>query len=175
MGERTRGTVWCGRVLLLAALVLGIVTMHTLGHPTSEPAPREPVRVAAVAADPADPGRPAGSAGSQEAAPHRAAAPHVMSPGATSHGDSGNPGNPDGHSDHGDHGMGMGMDPMSVCLAVLGVWTAVTLLGAAVVFALRARPHDLLAPRRARILRALWPLPPPSTSTRLARLSVLRI
>ncbi|PAU45951.1 hypothetical protein CK936_26680, partial [Streptomyces albireticuli] len=26
---------WCGRLLLFAALLMGIVTMHTLGHPTS--------------------------------------------------------------------------------------------------------------------------------------------
>ncbi|MFE0047526.1 hypothetical protein ACFWYJ_30500, partial [Streptomyces albireticuli] len=36
MGERRRVVAWCGRLLLFAALLLGIVTMHTLGHPTSD-------------------------------------------------------------------------------------------------------------------------------------------
>ncbi|MEC4017231.1 hypothetical protein [Streptomyces sp. H27-D2] len=31
-GQRAAGA-WCGRLLLFAALLLGIVTMHTLGHP----------------------------------------------------------------------------------------------------------------------------------------------
>lgn len=156
MGERTRGTIWCGRALLLAALLLGIFTMHTLGHPSSEPAPREPAPVAAVAAP---------VHGATDTAPHEAA-PHEAAP----HNDRAEHG---ADSTHGDHGMGM--DPMSVCLAVLGVWTAAALLGATVVLALRSRPRDLLAPRRARVLRALWPLPPPSTSDRLARLSILRV
>ncbi|WP_149182037.1 DUF6153 family protein [Streptomyces sp. TRM49041] len=30
----TRGASWCGRLLLLAALLLGIITMHTWGHPS---------------------------------------------------------------------------------------------------------------------------------------------
>ncbi|KUJ67780.1 hypothetical protein ACZ90_24735 [Streptomyces albus subsp. albus] len=34
MRDGRTGSVWVGRLLLLAALVLGIVTMHTLGHPT---------------------------------------------------------------------------------------------------------------------------------------------
>ncbi|MFI0741532.1 hypothetical protein ACH4PU_26155 [Streptomyces sp. NPDC021100] len=32
-GAAGAGGAWCGRLLLLAALLLGIVTMHTLGHP----------------------------------------------------------------------------------------------------------------------------------------------
>ncbi|MET7903586.1 hypothetical protein ABZS86_19860 [Streptomyces sp. NPDC005355] len=32
-GQR-RATAWCGRLLLCAALLFGIVTMHTLGHPS---------------------------------------------------------------------------------------------------------------------------------------------
>ncbi|KAB7849304.1 hypothetical protein [Streptomyces mobaraensis] len=33
-GQAGSGGAWPGRLLLLAALLLGIVTMHTLGHPT---------------------------------------------------------------------------------------------------------------------------------------------
>ncbi|MCX5302726.1 hypothetical protein OG304_04570 [Streptomyces sp. NBC_00160] len=33
MKEQRRATAWCGRLLLCAALLLGIVTMHSLGHP----------------------------------------------------------------------------------------------------------------------------------------------
>lgn len=34
-GRRRHATGWCGRLLLFTALLLGIVTMHTLGHPSS--------------------------------------------------------------------------------------------------------------------------------------------
>ncbi len=30
---RSRAAAWCGRLLLFAALIVGIVGMHTLGHP----------------------------------------------------------------------------------------------------------------------------------------------
>ncbi|MEV4442996.1 DUF6153 family protein [Streptomyces sp. NPDC049577] len=39
MREQHPTAVWCGRALLLAALLLGIVTMHTLGHPGGHGAP----------------------------------------------------------------------------------------------------------------------------------------
>ncbi|MDJ1133554.1 hypothetical protein [Streptomyces iconiensis] len=162
MAERRRGTVWCGRVLLLATLLLGIVTMHTLGHPASEPAPSEPSPAAAQHVR-AAPDTVAHMAAPLRAAPDAVA--HVTVAHAMPAGDASSP-----HSGH-----GMDTDPMSVCLAVLGVWSAVALLGAAVVLVLRTRFRDLLAPRRTRTLRALRPLAPPSTSDRLARLSVLRI
>ncbi|MEU5050872.1 hypothetical protein [Streptomyces sp. NPDC021096] len=64
------------------------------------------------------------------------------------------------------------MDPMSVCLAVLGAgWTVALLLSLA---ALR-RPAGADAPAgRAWFSRALWPVPPPRHKA-LARLSVLRV
>ncbi|PAU47838.1 hypothetical protein CK936_16525 [Streptomyces albireticuli] len=66
-----------------------------------------------------------------------------------------------------------GMDPMSVCLAVLGaaLLALVLLLTAA---ALRRRLAARPAAARA-LLRDLWPLPPPPRHKSLARLSVLRV
>ena len=64
----------------------------------------------------------------------------------------------------------MGMDPMTVCLAVLDTFALVLLAGGL----LRPGPATALAPCHARILRALWPDPPPRRAL-LARLSVLRI
>ncbi|MGP3975015.1 hypothetical protein ACTWQF_13600 [Streptomyces sp. 8N114] len=136
-GERAPGarTVWCGRVLLLAALLLGIVTMHSLGHLVPERPVMEHVSAAPV---------------SDHALGH-----HVT----------------EGHAPAHDDGHGTWMDPRSVCLAVLGVWTAAALLGAAV---LVVRGAGSWAPYRAPVLRVLWPLPPPRTALRLAQLSVLR-
>ncbi|MGW7492356.1 hypothetical protein [Streptomyces sp. NPDC054786] len=33
MHEQSRAAVWCGRLLRFTALILGIVTLHTFGHP----------------------------------------------------------------------------------------------------------------------------------------------
>ncbi|MBO8194579.1 hypothetical protein ITI46_23390 [Streptomyces oryzae] len=71
-------------------------------------------------------------------------------------------------------GHGMGTDPLSLCLAVLGVWTAAALLGAAVLLVRRRLGAGLWAAGRARVPRVLWPLPPPRTASRLAQLSILR-
>ncbi|MGW2378185.1 hypothetical protein [Kitasatospora sp. NPDC001683] len=114
------------RLLLLAALLLGIVTMHTLGHPSG------------------------------------------------------------GHGGHGGHGLQVtaaqqmpghhsptadGMDPMTVCLAVLAGWTLLLL----VVGPLLRRSGDAAAEVRARLLRAVRALPPPGGGRILLnRLSVLR-
>ncbi|MEU5833648.1 hypothetical protein ABZ820_08165, partial [Streptomyces diacarni] len=85
------------------------------------------------------------------------------------------PSQPGGHGAGHGEGHGTGMDPTSVCLAVLGVWSAVALLGLLVVLVLRRRRvADLAAAYRTRLLRTLWPLPPPRTAVRLARLSILR-
>ncbi|MBB5118673.1 hypothetical protein [Streptomyces eurocidicus] len=64
-----------------------------------------------------------------------------------------------------------GMDPMSVCLAVLGAALLTLLLTTA---ALRRRRTVLPVTARA-LLRALWPVPPPPRHKALARLSVLRV
>lgn len=149
----TRGRGRYGqRLLLFAALLLGIVTMHTLGHPSGH---RD--------------GHPSG-AGRAAGAGHMAYASHGMdaAPG----------------SEHAAQAVARhdtpttktppmsGMDPFSVCLAVLlGGFTLLLLLATALGRAGTAavRPAGL-----SRLLRALWPVPPPPR-TLLSRLSVLRI
>ncbi|MEV6672747.1 DUF6153 family protein [Streptomyces sp. NPDC051162] len=150
-GQR-RATAWCGRLLLCAALLLGIVTMHTLGHP-------------------AEHGGGGGTASQTATASHTShsmTAMPAMAPMAA-----------EGHhaapprTDASVHGESHGMDPMSVCLAVLGsaLLALVLLLGAA---ALR-RAAAALPAVRARLLLALRPIPPPPRHKALARLSVLRV
>lgn len=161
MDERRKATAWCGRLLLFAALLLGIVTMHTLGHPSEhgsgQPGPTAPRPAThAMPAHPmpahampahAAPVRADGTAPAAMAAP-AAGAPRTDSP---------------PHS---------GMDPMSVCLAVLAAgWAVALLLGLAAFL----RRSGAAAPAiRARLLRTLWPIPPPRHKA-LARLSVLRV
>ncbi|MCA6096390.1 hypothetical protein LE181_30015, partial [Streptomyces sp. SCA3-4] len=94
----------------------------------------------------------AASAGSFAAAVIAPGGPHVAPPG---------------------HGPG-GMDPMAVCLAVLGAagWAVVLLLS----FGALRRPADGgAAAGAAWFSRALWPVPPPPRHKALARLSVLRV
>lgn len=123
-----------GRLLLFAVLLLGVVTMHTLGHP-SENGPAAHSSMAAVH--------------------HEVRVPMPESVTAVSP-------LPDP--------MG-GMDPSSVCLAVLGAFTLVLLLAAALG---GGRPVCPGAPSPTRLLHALWPNPPPPRLL-LTRLSVLRI
>ncbi|MEU6139137.1 DUF6153 family protein [Streptomyces sp. NPDC047081] len=124
-----------GRLLLFAALLLGILTMHTLGHPSDHGS-------GSVS--------PVGMHRSHEVA---AAHPHE-SVGAANAMPSMN-----------------GMDPTSVCVAVLGTFTLLLLLAAAYGGTGQVR---LAPPRPARLLRDLWPNPPPP-GLLLSRLSVLRI
>ncbi|MFI1645845.1 hypothetical protein ACH4XT_02730 [Streptomyces avidinii] len=87
------------RLLLLAALLLGIVTMHTLGHPTESHAMEDVSTAHSVAS--AGPAAPAGHGGTRHTAAPAADAP---APTVSSWG----------------HTMpATEMDPMSVCLAVL--------------------------------------------------------
>jgi hypothetical protein len=64
------------------------------------------------------------------------------------------------------------MDPLAVCLAVLGGFTLLLLL--AVAWSGRPWTDAVRPPVLARLLRTLRPEPPPPR-TLLARLSVLRI
>ncbi|MDX2402377.1 DUF6153 family protein [Streptomyces microflavus] len=132
------GSVIFGQLLLLAALLFGIVTMHTVGHP-AEHAPSSSAHVATADAMPV-----------AEAASDRA------------------------HPSHGspDHSPMSGMDPLSVCLAVLGAW-GLALLGAWL-SGLRADGRPLGTAVGAGLLRVLRPNPPPPISV-LDSVSVLRI
>ncbi|MFQ6196224.1 hypothetical protein [Streptomyces sp. NPDC000405] len=165
MHGRRRVAAWCGRLLLFAALLLGIVTMHTLGHPRDHgPAVEAGTHAMAPgghAMAPVDQAMPGahGTAPAPKAAPEsRASVPAASTP----HG--------------GGHG---GMDPLSVCLAVLGTGSAtaflLSLALAAFLRFFRDRPGTGPVAARAWFSRALWPVPPPPRQKALARLSVLRV
>ncbi|MFI0978552.1 hypothetical protein ACH4SP_16335 [Streptomyces sp. NPDC021093] len=165
---------WGGRLLLFAALLFGIVTMHTLGHPSGEHGGYEPgsagmgtgtsLSTGATLAAP-------NTATPDTTAPHTTA-PHTThtAPGASPHTAAGTAAS-DAPSLSSPQSPLHGMDPMSVCLAVLAAW-GVVLLGARL---LTSRPFAWAAPPGgAALLRALRPRPPPRKAV-LARLSVLRI
>ncbi|MGN5631309.1 hypothetical protein [Streptomyces sp. AC154] len=140
-----------GQLLLFAALLFGIFTMHTVGHP-------------------AEHGGRGGAAAPMAAAGHAAAAPMAVAHAAAA---------PEAAAAHPDlrrpvHPAPMrGMDPMAVCLAVLSVW------GLALLTALMAarRPASGL-PRTTVAGSSRRPRPPPPPRPRkavLTGLSVLRI
>lgn len=141
-----------GQLMLFAALLFGIVTMHTVGHPAehggssvSAPAMTEHLAQA--------PG--------QDQAPGLAPAPGVAEA------------QPSPPHDSPGSGVPMsGMDPLSVCLAVLGVW-GLALVGSWLL-GLHADGRPLGTPVGAGLLRMLRPIPPPRISV-LASVSVLRI
>ncbi|MFJ7278402.1 DUF6153 family protein [Kitasatospora sp. NPDC098663] len=123
------------RLLLLAALLLGIVTMHTLGHPAT------------------------GGHGVEHGTDHGTAR-HAVSAG-----------HPAGAGETAHTAAADGMDPMTVCLAVLAGWTLLLLVAGP----LLRHSGDAAAEVRARLLRAVRALPPPGGGRiLLARLSVLR-
>ncbi|PKV85443.1 hypothetical protein [Streptomyces sp. TLI_146] len=127
-----RRTTAYGQLLLCAALLFGIFTMHTVGHPAEHTA--------------AAPGEHTAMAMAAPAAHHQAAAAPRHEP-------------------------MRGMDPGSVCLAVLGVW-GLTLLAVRLLSARGRTPGAIVV--RGRTLRPLWPNPPPPYGSRVAALSVLR-
>lgn len=158
------GSVMYGQLLLLAALLFGIVTMHTVGHP-AEHAPSPPsVPVAAAdsvaVAVPGPDARPVAAADAMPVAVSGAVA-EVASDGA-------HPSHPSP-----ERSPMSGMDPLSVCLAVLGAW-GLALVGAWLLLGLRADGRPLGTPVGAGLLRVLRPNPPPPISV-LASVSVLRI
>ncbi|MFD4750320.1 hypothetical protein ACFWOS_33260 [Streptomyces rubiginosohelvolus] len=139
MAGRTRNrSVTYGQLMLFAALLFGIVTMHTVGHPA------EHSGSAAMSATSASP---------------------TASPGAVAE-------HPSPHGSPGADAPVSGMDPLSVCLAVLGVW-GLALVGSWLL-GLRADGRPLGTPVGAGLLRVLRPNPPPPISV-LASVSVLRI
>lgn len=95
---------WCGRLLLLAVLLLGVVTMHTLGHAPHTGSPPPAAHAVAANTDTHD---------------SVAFTTPLSATGAPA---------PDTHHGSGDDD-GPPMGPLSVCLAVLGLGaTAVALL-----------------------------------------------
>ncbi|MFJ7328456.1 hypothetical protein ACIQVN_19770 [Streptomyces cyaneofuscatus] len=139
VGEAPSGSAVCRQLLLLATLLFGIVTMHTVGHPAAEHAPSASVPMSVSVSD----------AVAMPVAPSDAA-----------------------HSSP-DHSPMSGMDPLSVCLAVLGAW-GLALIGAWLLLGLRADGRPLGTPVGAGLLRVLRPNPPPPIPV-LASVSVLRI
>ncbi|MFI8432557.1 hypothetical protein ACIGJO_02200 [Streptomyces sp. NPDC079020] len=144
-----------GRLLLLAALLFGIVSMHTVGHPAEHGAPASGTTSAHE--------RPAG-----DPVAHPSAA--TPAPGVGAHATAALGAALATHSPDG--APMSGMDPLSACLAVLGAW-GLALLGSWLL-GLRAFGRPPGAAAGERLLRALWPNPPPRTSV-LAQVSVLRI
>ncbi|MEU2403853.1 hypothetical protein ABZ609_05950 [Streptomyces rubiginosohelvolus] len=139
MAGRTRNrSVTYGQLMLFAALLFGIVTMHTVGHPAEH----------------------GGSATISAASASSSASPAAMGE------------HPSPHGSPGADAPMSGMDPLSVCLAVLGVW-GLALVGSWLL-GLRADGRPLGTPVGAGLLRVLRPNPPPPISV-LASVSVLRI
>ncbi|WP_411078735.1 hypothetical protein [Streptomyces sp. cmx-18-6] len=178
------GSVMYGQLLLLAALLFGIVTMHTVGHP-AEHADRGAAAPPAAVAMPAlpvagaappmpvavsDTAHPMPVAVSGAAHPMPVPVPVVEAATAPAAGASSDAGHPSHHSP--DDAPMSGMDPLSVCLAVLGVWGLVVLT--ARLFGLRADGRTGGTPIGAGLLRVPRPNPPPPISV-LAGISVLRI
>ncbi|MEU3950039.1 MULTISPECIES: DUF6153 family protein [unclassified Streptomyces] len=124
------------------AVLFGVVTMHSFGHPTQPPSSHS----SASSAEPV----------SDISADHVAHATPNTSVGMPTTDDS---------------SPGTVLDPLSVCLAVLAVWTAALLTAVC----LSRRAVDRLGAARRSLLRALWPVPPPGGRILLARLSVLRL
>ncbi|MEV0437620.1 hypothetical protein AB0I84_40110 [Streptomyces spectabilis] len=154
--------------LLLVALLFGIVTMHTLGHPQEHgggSAPADHARAASAPSDHARVKHATAGHGSGHARVTDATARHGeghAGAGPAADARTVSPPEPPSHD--------TGMDPMSVCLAVLGGALVLALFGA-----VAARP-PLAAPVRlpAGLRAAPRPNPPPPRAL-LARLSVLRI
>ncbi|MCX5277712.1 MULTISPECIES: hypothetical protein [Streptomyces] len=141
MERQRRTAAWCGRLLLSAALLVGLVTMHVLGHPAEHASSRTPDRLATVAFTVVT-----------VDGEHRTTA--------------------DAAPAKGGHTPLPGLDTALVCLALLTACTVVFRVSPSS----RYRLSGLLLAGLARLLRALWPMPPPvSRSTFLARLSLLRI
>ncbi|WP_426497715.1 hypothetical protein [Streptomyces sp. D54] len=153
MAGRTRSrSVTYGQLMLFAALLFGIVTMHTVGHPAEH---------AGSSVSPPATTEHLAQAPGQDQAPGLVPVPGVADAQQSPPHDSPGSGAPMS-----------GMDPLSVCLAVLGVW-GLALVGSWLLGS-RADGRPLGTPVGAGLLRALRPIPPPRISV-LASVSVLRI
>ncbi|MGW6287971.1 hypothetical protein [Streptomyces sp. NPDC055107] len=163
---RSRGVTY-GQLMLFAALLFGIVTMHTVGHPaehggSSPSAPAASEHTAQGPGPAQDPIMNPAQDPAQDLAqdPAQALTSGVADARQSPH-DSPGSGTPMS-----------GMDPLSVCLAVLGAW-GLALVGSWLL-GLRADGRPLGTPVGAGLLRALRPIPPPRISV-LDTVSVLRI
>lgn len=171
MRAAPRTAVWCGRLLLCAALLFGVVTMHTFGHPASGHGGHATL-TATAAHDRGQATGPAAHDQDTAVAPHHrttvAAAPDRGTPTAAHE-------RPVTRSAaHRAEGDGGAMDPGSVCRAVLTAGAAVllTLLTAAALLHVLSGLAALLGGRPA---PGPWPISPPPRQKLLARLSVLRV
>ena len=160
MTTRNRGRY--GQLLLFAALLFGIVTMHTLGHPSEHGPGHGPdagTEQMAYGVHLADAGDAPSAHGAGSPMTDVTATTATTSMTSMTSMTSGMP-------------PMSGMDPLSVCLAVLlGGFTLLLLLATALGRPGAAAVHPAVL---TRLLRALWPVPPPPR-TLLSRLSVLRI
>ncbi|MFI7340391.1 hypothetical protein ACIBUY_20975 [Streptomyces sp. NPDC050085] len=170
----TKGRTGRGQLLLFVALLFGIVGMHTLGHPTGHAmehatgqapaaavhAAQMPVSESASVSAPMTTSMPA-SMPAPMPMQMSTLMPALMSAERTQ-------AVADEHPSPGDSGM----DPLGVCLAVLGSFTLL-LLTAAVLRPLLGTDLPGRAALRGTAL-AQRPNPPPPRAT-LSRLSVLRI
>ncbi|MET8471057.1 DUF6153 family protein [Streptomyces sp. NPDC006422] len=146
------------RLLLFAGLLFGIVCMHTLGHPSGHGAGSgsghganaAPMTALISTPMPAPMSAPVPASAAHDGSPH-APAVHEHAPDSPGHG---------------------GMDPLNVCLAVLGSFTLLVLLTAVVLRPLLAAVAP--GPRTRGLSFAQRPNPPPPRRV-LSLLSVLRI
>ncbi|MFF7790114.1 hypothetical protein [Streptomyces sp. NPDC007991] len=156
MSGRLRAGGAFGYLLLVVMLALGVFAMHTMGHPQESSGHGMSGAVPAAAGVPHD-------AMAQDATGRNAAAPAGPEMTAAEHGRAVSA------EKSPVHGIPGGMDPMSVCLAVLTVWLVVLFLRELVV----RRPERLTA-LLARSMALARPCTPPPRPL-LSQLSVLRI
>ncbi|MEU0097517.1 hypothetical protein [Streptomyces sp. NPDC006267] len=179
-GRAREGSETYGRLMLFAALLFGIVTMHTVGHPAEHGrSPSSPPAMAGhLAQDPAPARAPAHGQsrttahGPAQGLAHGFAQVPAPGPAPAPAGGAADAQHPSPHDSPGPGVPAGGMDPLSVCLAVLGVWGLALL--AAWLLGLRPDGRPLGTPVGAGPLRVLRPIPPPRISV-LASVSVLRI
>ncbi|MGW7004461.1 hypothetical protein ACWGCW_16980 [Streptomyces sp. NPDC054933] len=144
------------RLLLFAALLFGIFTMHTVGHPATPAMPAMPGMAATADIGPAPPMTAHGTVHARPVLPSAAESP---SPGHDRHPQP-------AHS----------MDPLSVCVAVLGAWSTALLAALGLALGLAdTGAAAALAALRERLAGTPRPIPPPRISLSLVRLSVSRI
>lgn len=138
-----------GHLLLVVVLALGVLVMHSMGHPKDS---------SGATMGPAAHGPAAGALEHCGMTVSKQAAASVSAPGSP---DDAKPSS---------HTPGTGMDMTTLCVAVLGALVLAGLLRAAL-----SRRTDWLVRLRAGVVAVLRPNPPPRRPPDLAQLSVLRI